>query len=111
MSISTEQRMYTAMREAAEASTAPTAPTVDATDTDKLLKREMTMFDSGSDRAVNLDCAYRGLMSVPPTSVESERAFSAATMIQTKGRSRLSPVLLNAICLLRSYFNKTCGQN
>ena len=44
------------------------------------------------------------LLSIPPTSVESERAFSAAGLFMTKLRCRMLPQTLNMFCFLRSYF-------
>jgi len=43
-------------------------------------------------------------MSVPPTSIESERAFSAAAYMRNKLRSKLGDGTADALLLLRSYF-------
>jgi hypothetical protein len=45
-----------------------------------------------------------GQPTIPPTSVEAERAFSAAGVLCTKTRSRLSDTSLDTLCFLRSYF-------
>ena len=42
----------------------------------------------------------------PPTSVESERAFSAAGLFITKLRTRLSVKNIDALCFLRNYYKK-----
>jgi hypothetical protein len=43
-------------------------------------------------------------MSIPPTSIESERAFSAAAYIGNKLRNRLGNKTLDALLFLRSNF-------
>ncbi|GBP75327.1 hypothetical protein EVAR_38390_1 [Eumeta japonica] len=42
------------------------------------IRREMSLFENGGVRGYYLETAYKYLMSIPPTSVEPERAFSAA---------------------------------
>lgn len=68
------------------------------------LRKEMALFESVGKRGHHLDLAYQYLMSIPPTSVESERAFSAAGCIGTKIRSRLGDATLDALLFLRSFF-------
>ena len=46
------------------------------------------------------------LFAVNPTSVEAERTFSAAGILCTKIRSRLSDTTLDTLCFLRSYYRK-----
>lgn len=70
------------------------------------LKKEMFLFQSGGTRGLHLELAFQYLAIVPPTSVESERAFSAAGQFVTKIRSRLADNTLDALMLLRSYFQK-----
>ena len=42
--------------------------------------------------------------AIPPTSVEAERAFSAAGLFVTKIRSSLDDNAINELCFLRKYF-------
>ena len=42
-------------------------------------------------------------MTLPATSVESERAFSASGMVVTKMRTSLDDNAVNMLCFLRSY--------
>lgn len=70
------------------------------------LRKEMALFESVGKRGHHLDLAYQYLMSIPPTSVESERAFSAAGCIGTKIRSRLGDATLDALLFLRFFQNQ-----
>ncbi|GBP28069.1 hypothetical protein EVAR_21189_1 [Eumeta japonica] len=45
------------------------------------IRREMSLFENGGVRGYYLETAYMYLMSIPPTSVEPERAFSAAAYV------------------------------
>ena len=64
----------------------------------------MNLFENGGTRGHHLELTFKYLMSMPPTSIESERAFSAAASIGNKLRSRLGDGTLNALLFLRSYF-------
>jgi len=44
----------------------------------------MAVYESSEKRGRSLDEAYRYLLTVPPTSVEAERALSAAGVLCTK---------------------------
>jgi hypothetical protein len=46
-------------------------------DYDKILKKEITVYENGRVRGENLFMIYDYLMTLRPTSVETERAFSA----------------------------------
>ncbi|GBP57370.1 hypothetical protein EVAR_27400_1 [Eumeta japonica] len=52
------------------------------------IRREMSLFEM-EVRGYYLETAYKYLMSIPPTSVEPERAFSAAAYVGNKLRSSL----------------------
>lgn len=73
-------------------------------DVEKLLKTEIKILSDGGSRGENLQNIYELLLNIKPTSVESERAFSAAGLICTKIRSKLGDSSLDALCFLRSYF-------
>lgn len=65
---------------------------------------EFKSFKVSLKRTENLDNLYNALLSVKTTSVESERAFSAAGLYLTKLRSNLSENSLNSLCFLKSVF-------
>ena len=58
------------------------------------------VFQTSGVRGWCLQSAYNYLLSVPPPSVEAERAFSAAGLLCTKIRSRMSDKSLDAVCFL-----------
>jgi len=64
----------------------------------------MSLFEAGGTRGLVLEGAYKALLTIPPTSVELERAFSAAGYLRSKIRSRMADKTLDTLCFLRSYF-------
>lgn len=75
-----------------------------AGDITKCLKKEMSLFEDEGLRGKYLQQVYDLLLTIRPTSVESERAFSAAGVILNKLRCRLNDQTLNALCFLRAHF-------
>jgi len=71
----------------------------------KMIRKEMSIFEAEGTRGTNLQFAYDCLLTIPPTSVESERVFSSSGIICTNIRSSLNDDTLNSLCFLRSYFN------
>lgn len=69
------------------------------------LAKEFDVFESTGQRTTNITLLLDALKTVPPTSVESERAFSAAGLFVTKLRTRLSDRSVDRLCLLKSYYN------
>lgn len=67
---------------------------------------ELAQFEDDGHRGKWLDLCYNTLKSIPPTSVESERAFSVSGNFCTKLRSRLSDKTIDDLCFLRGHFNK-----
>lgn len=67
-----------------------------------LIKKEITFFEDEGIRGVHLQQVYDYLMTIPSTSADSERAFSASSYICTKIRSRLNDECLDGICFLRA---------
>ena len=55
----------------------------------KALKREIVMFDDSGIKGSLLNLTYEYLLTVKPTSVESEPAFSSTTNFCSKLRTRL----------------------
>lgn len=70
----------------------------------KVVRQEMNLFENGGSRGTLLTKVYECLLVIRPTSIESERAFSAAGYICTKIRSRLNDETLSDICFLRAFF-------
>ena len=69
----------------------------------QMIKREMTLFETSvqRERPPALERLYSALTTLPPTSVEAERAFSSAGLFITKIRSRLSDKSIDCLCFLR----------
>ena len=70
------------------------------------IKQEMNLFEATKKPSTKLELLFNALLSIPPTSVEVERAFFAAGLFVTKMRSRLRDKSLNALTFLRSYYMK-----
>lgn len=68
------------------------------------LKSEMLAFDNTGIKGKILKYCYTSLLSVPATSVEPERNFSAAGNIVTKLRTKLSDESIKDILMLKSFF-------
>ena len=68
------------------------------------IDKEFNVFAATEVRTPNLELLYNTLLTIPPTSVEAERAFSAAELFITKLRSRLSDNSIDALCFLRTYY-------
>ena len=66
------------------------------------LKYELNIAEHTGQRGIMLEKVYQMLLTVPPTSVESERIFSSCAYICNKFRSRLSDTTLNTLCLIRN---------
>ena len=71
-----------------------------------VIKQEMKLLEATEKRPSKLEQLFRALSSIPPTSVEAERAFSAAGLFATKLRSRLGDKSENALSFLRSHYMK-----
>ena len=74
------------------------------------LNTEIKMFEGGGTKGLHLQLAYDHLLSVPPTSVESERVFSSSGYFCSKIRSSLEDNTLDCLSLLRSHFQKSSLQ-
>lgn len=71
---------------------------------ESIIKKELTLYESGGSMGQYLTFTYKALKGIPPTSVEAERAFSAAGYIASKIRSSLADDTLDMLCFLRKYF-------
>lgn len=70
-----------------------------------IFKKELSLFEATNIRTRNLNNLYNALLTIKPTSVESERVFSVAGNFATRNRNRMSSELLNSLTILKSYFN------
>ena len=75
---------------------------------DNLVEQEFKLFESrgGKERPKYLQLLHENLNTIPPTSVEPERSFSATGLFSTKIRSSLGDDSLNALLFLRQYFKR-----
>ena len=62
---------------------------------------EMAVFESSKKQGRCLQKSYEYLLTIPLTSVEAERAFSAAGLLCSKIRSSLHDKSLDTLCFLR----------
>jgi len=69
---------------------------------DAAIKTEIAVYESSGKRGCSLEKAYHYLLTVPPMSVEAERAFSAAGVLCTKLRNRLGNATLDTLCFLHA---------
>lgn len=70
-----------------------------------IIRVEMCVFETaGGGRGIFLSAAYKYLLSVVPTSVEAERAFSSVGYLCNRLRSSLSHATLNSLLILRSHY-------
>ena len=68
------------------------------------LSPEFKLFESTRKRTEKLDLLYQALLTIKPTSVESERAFSLGGSFCTKVRSKMNASTLSALVTLKLYF-------
>lgn len=71
----------------------------------KTMTNDFKLYEAQKKRTPNLEQLYRALMTIKPSSVESERAFSAAGNFATRIRSRLGDKSLCVLVFLKNYFN------
>ena len=69
-----------------------------------VIQQEMALFESSKIRPANLEKLYLALKTIRPTSVESERAFSALGRFITPLRTRLSDRSLDGLIFMRQHF-------
>lgn len=75
-------------------------------DLETLCRVQMALFDRGGPRSHHLSQIYDFLMTIPPTSVESERAFSSTGYLCNKLRTSLNDSTLDSLSFLRSYYQR-----
>ena len=72
----------------------------------KSLEAEMKAYDANGTRSANLELLYRALLSIKPTSVSAERAFSISGTFLSKRRARLSNSVVDDLCFSKDYLEK-----
>lgn len=72
----------------------------------KNLSQELQFYEVTKSRTENLNILYNALLTIPPTSIEAERAFSAAGYFISKLRTNLSDRNIDCLCFLRHHFLK-----
>ena len=61
----------------------------------------MSLFESGATKGNHHQKAYNYILSIQPTSVGSDQAFSAAGFLCSKNRTRLNDEMIDALSFLR----------
>ena len=72
-----------------------------------MIKSETKYFEVTGDLPPMLTQLKHAILSIPATSVEVERLFSAPGCFVTKLRTSLQDDMVDTLCFLRSYFLKT----
>ena len=67
--------------------------------------KEINIFEATGKPNESLNSIYSAIMTTKPTSIESEKTFSAAVLSMGKIRSRLSDKLIDCLCFLKHFFN------
>ena len=75
------------------------------------IKKEMDLFEASvargaPERPEHLELLYQSLLTLPPSSVTSERAFSSAGLFSTKIRSRLGDSTIHSLVFLRDFYKR-----
>ena len=70
----------------------------------KSLLKEFNLYTATGKITPNLTMLFDALKTIRPTSIESERAFSALGLFVTKIRSRLSCKAVDMLSFLKSYY-------
>ena len=70
----------------------------------KTLSKEFALFEATGQLTPNLEMLKRALLTIKPTSVESERAFSCVGQFVSKGRASLGDDTINSLCVLKTFF-------
>jgi hypothetical protein len=66
----------------------------------------MSLFESTKKRPENLEKLFKALKTIPPSSIEAERAFSTAGIFITKLRNRLSAKTISSCNSFKTKFKK-----
>ena len=72
----------------------------------KQFSNELDIFEATGEMTTRIKSLFDALKTIPPTSIESERAFSAVGLFVTKLRTRLSDKSINNLSFLRAYYKR-----
>ena len=72
-----------------------------------MVRKDIIFFEEEGLRRAHLQLVYDYLSKVAPSSIESERAFSATNQTCTKIRSSLHDNIIGCLCFLRTHFIHT----
>ena len=69
------------------------------------IKKETSIFEKINKRSEShlFEQMCNALLTIPPSSVEAERCFSAAGLFVTKLRTSLNDETIDSLCFLHSY--------
>ena len=84
------------------ASIPPTRSSTTANLSRRMVRRECEVFEASGSRPANLQTLYEALLTIQPTSVEAEKAFSACGLFVTKLRFHLHDSTIDALCFIRN---------
>ena len=88
------------LKEAEKRSETKNLPKINSQTVDK----EMKCYECNGTKTENLKLLQKALLTIKPTSVEAERAFSAMGLFATKLRNSLNDDTLNALVMMRQYY-------
>ena len=72
----------------------------------KSIKAEMAAFEATGDKFPNLQNVHKGLLTIKPSSVSSERAFSISGTFVSKRRAKLSNDRVDDLCFSKDFYEK-----
>lgn len=102
--MSVEQQLQLAITKSMDEPIGLASASKDSNTVLSMIKKEMSLFEGGGLRGKNIQTVYSYLLTIPPSSVEAERAFSSAGALCTRIRTRLSDGVLDDMLFLRNYF-------
>jgi len=101
-----KKQLHEAIKIANDGGHCPANTPQDAKSLTGIIRKEISLWETTGNRGILLQNAFNSLLSIKPTSVEAERAFSSAGYLCSKIRSRMSDETLDTLCFLRAFFRK-----
>lgn len=81
-------------------------PEAEVRDCSKILQKEVNLFEATKQLPPNLKMIYDALLTIKPTSIDSERIFSDAGNICTKKKCSMSDKSIDALSFLKCFFRE-----